>query len=192
MEYWLESVGKAGSTSDQECPANVIPFPRDTDSSYFSSNCSCNCSSIPGFIVKCDSVNSNYSIQLLQGYCMTLSNGSVIVGGCPYGSRNWTVKDALYFDFQYNDILTNRSMCDALNRTGPLCAHCKEGHGMALYSNSWACRKCTLSTGVSWALYLALETIPVTAFFLLVVFFNIRVTSPPMTGYVLFSQLMVS
>ena len=59
-----------------------------------------------------------------------------------------------------------------------------------MYSSSWYCTPCTLG-GRAWLLYIALETVPVTVFFLAVLFFNVRATSPPMTGFILFNQILV-
>ena len=103
------------------------------------------------------------------------------IGRCLYASSKWRIE--LF--------LNNNSMCDDLNRHKILCSNCKEGYGVAIYSGSWYCSPCTLG-GYAWLLYIALETVPVTVFFLAVVFFNVRATSPPMTGFILFNQILVT
>ena len=84
----------------------------------------------------------------------------------------------------------NNAMCDVLNRKGLLCASCKSGYGLALYSNKWECVKCGKSSKWFWVLYVALEIIPVTAFFVIIIFFNIRATLPPFTAYIFLCQLV--
>ena len=126
---------------------------------------------------------------------MNLLNGSVAYGRCPYASSKWKwrIDEHRYYSFQYNELFLNNSMCDDLNRSrhSHLCSSCKEGHGVAIYSGSWYCSPCTLG-GYAWLLYITLETVPVTVFFLVVVFFNVRATSPPMTGFILFNQILVT
>ena len=133
----------------------------------------------------------NYTIFLEQGYCMTLLNGSITHGECPYASSKWRIDTPGHFSFQYNELFLNNSMCDDLNRESILCSSCKEGYGVAIYSGSWYCSPCTLG-GYAWLLYISLETVPVTVFFLIVVFFNVRATSPPMTGFILLNQILVT
>ena len=136
------------------------------------------------------SCGENYTIYLKLGYCMNLLNGSVAYGKCPYVSSEWRNDEHEHYSFLYNELFLNSSMCDDLDREKILCSSCKEGYGVAIYSGSWYCTPCTLG-GYAWLLYIALETVPVTVFFLVVVFFNVRATSPPMTGFILFNQMLV-
>ena len=121
---------------------------------------------------------------------MNLLNGSVAYGLCLYVSSEWRIAEHEHYSFLYNELFLNNSMCDDLDREKILCSSCKEGYGVAIYSGSWYCTPCTLG-GYAWLLYIALETVPVTVFFLVVVFFNVRATSPPMTGFILFNQMLV-
>ena len=138
----------------------------------------------------CSRRGDNYTILLQPGFCTHMLNESVIIGACPYASSKWHIDESMYYVFKYNELLT---MCEDLNRDSSttLCSRCKEGYGVAIYSSSWYCSRCTLG-GYAWLLYIALETVPVTVFFLAVVFFNVRATSPPMTGFILFNQILVN
>ena len=152
--------------------------------------CKCNSDHEYG-TTSCSKIGDNHTIFLRLGYCMTSSNGSVAYGPCPYASNKWRIDKPGYYSFQYNKLFLNNSMCDDLNRHKVICSNCKEGYGLAIYSGSWYCSPCTLG-GYAWLLYIALETVPVTVFFLAVVFFNVRATSPPMTGFILFNQILVT
>ena len=52
------------------------------------------------------------------------------------------------------------------------------------------CADCSkISTGSAISLYLFLELIPITLFFLCVVLFRLNITAGPLLGYVLFCQI---
>jgi len=53
------------------------------------------------------------------------------------------------------------------------------------------CENCERLSHYGVALYLLLELLPITAFYFLVVVFQIRVTSAPLNGFILFSQVVV-
>ena len=152
----------------------------------------CKCNSEYG-ATSCSKRGDNYTIFLGLGFCMNLLNGSIVYGECPYASGKWRIRidKSLFYSFQYSELFLNNSMCDDLNREHILCSRCKEGYGVAIYSSSWYCSPCRLG-GYAWLLYIALETVPVTVFFLVVVFFNVQATSPPMTGFILSNQILVS
>ena len=86
----------------------------------------------------------------------------------------------------------NSYMCGPLNRKGYLCGECKSGYGpgpfVTLCTN--VCHFCP-DTWHEIILYLALEFIPITVFYLLILIFQIRLTSAPMTCFIMYSQLTV-
>ena len=62
--------------------------------------------------------------------------------------------------------LNNRT-CGSMNREGFLCSQCKPGYGPAPYSSTVKCFNCTDSESTRrWLLYLALELVPSTVFYL--------------------------
>ena len=86
----------------------------------------------------------------------------------------------------------NSYMCGPLNRKGYLCGECKSGYGPGPFLTSCTnvCHFCQ-DTWHEIILYLALEFIPITAFYLLILIFQIRLTSAPMTCFIMYSQLTV-
>ena len=88
--------------------------------------------------------------------------------------------------------MLNDAMCGQLNREGLLCSKCKAGYGPALYSRTSKCEKCNNTQYLMWTLYLFLELTPLTVFFIIVIIFNIRATSPPFTAYILYCQFFTN
>ena len=86
----------------------------------------------------------------------------------------------------------NSYMCGPLNRTGYLCGECKSGYGPGPFVTSCTnvCHFCH-DTWHEIILYLVLEFIPITAFYLLILVFQIRLTSAPMTCFITYCQLIV-
>ena len=88
----------------------------------------------------------------------------------------------------------NPYMCGPLNRKDYLCNDCKNGYGPATISDSASCSNKCYSCKDTWynvLLYLSLSFIPHTIFYVLILVFQVRLTSAPMTCFVMYSQLMV-
>ncbi len=88
----------------------------------------------------------------------------------------------------------NQYMCDPLNRKDYLCSDCKSGYGPAIVSESASCANKCYSCKDTWynvLLYLSLSFIPPTVFYLLILVFQVRLTSAPVTCFIMYSQLMV-
>lgn len=143
-------------------------------------------------------VPTEYAFCIRAGSCIThesINNGSVTriaAGLCPYRFHNasWCSSPLQGYYKVPSDIslleLTNRT-CSPFNREGLLCSRCRPGYGPAVYAYSLECVKCD-NTYTGWVKYFALVSFFNTAFFLFVIIFNIRATSPPFTAYVLFCQ----
>ena len=129
------------------------------------------------------------------GFCMTYNNrtGATEYGACPYIAHYNTTTilgDVFFIQMPSNVSLLNEFMCGPLNREGPLCAKCKDGYGIALYSYTLECSKCW-GHGYGWVLYYFLELFPITVMYFLVVTFHIRATSSPLSALVFISQIVV-
>ena len=170
-------------TGEQGCPTWFIPEGNHTG------DCKCGVERFSSLVVvKCDE-HLNQSM-LLTSYCMTY-NGSTdepVVGYCPYNSRKIDYQQ-LYVKLPQNFSQLNEFMCGGLNRTGPLCSHCQEGLGIPVFSYTLHCLPCLGSFG-GWLLYIFLAVFPSTIFFLIVIIFQIRVTSAPMNAFIFFCQVL--
>lgn len=89
----------------------------------------------------------------------------------------------------------NEYTCGPLNRKGYLCKDCIDGYGLAmnLMMCTSKCYSCTTKHlhlhGTT--VYLIMEFLPLTLFYFVILTFRIRMTSAPMTCYILYSQIIV-
>ena len=114
----------------------------------------------------------------------------VFIGGCPFVNQQSEV-DEVYVKPPQNVPELNEFLCGGLNRTGVLCSQCQEGLGTAIFSYSMQCLPC-MSSGLGWTLYVFLATFPTTVLFLLMLMFQVRITSGPLNAYIFACQLIVS
>ena len=118
-------------------------------------------------------------IKYLEGYNLTM------------------IKDGIIGILLPNNISElNPYMCGPLNREDYLCNKCKSGYGPPVipestpYANMcYLCKDTWIPKGI--LLYLAVSFIPLTLFYLLILIFQVRLTSAPMTCFIMYSQLMV-
>ena len=133
--------------------------------------------------------------ELPVGYCMTYddeSTGKVTTGPCPYQQDldGSITLDKEHFKLKvlvYSGEELNNATCSHLNREGLLCGRCKQHFGTAVYSKSFKCVYCD-DRYEAWMWYVALETVPITLVYFIIIIFNIRATSPPYTSFLFHSQ----
>ena len=77
----------------------------------------------------------------------------------------------------------NDYMCGPLNRKGIVCNECIDGYGPSVNSPKFVCSDYT-DAWYGVPLYLLLELVPVTVFYLIVIIFQVNVTSAPMTSFI--------
>lgn len=154
------------------------------------SRCECYRSPSTNPIVKC----TKDGVLLRYGYCMTHEDGQgFFVGHCNYfkvNSHNISSKDE-YISLPDNVSELNDYICGPLKRKGVLCSECVDGFGPSITSIGFICSNCT-DDWYGMPLYLFLEFVPITIFYLIVLLFRINVTSAPMIAFVLYCQMAVS
>ena len=127
------------------------------------------------------------------GHCMTYENRKDIVfAKCFYFQlpTNSTVSTSGFFTIPSNASELNDYMCTPMNRKGVVCSECVDGFGVSATSFGYKCTNCSASwSGV--LLYIAVEFLPTTVLYLVVLTFRISLTSAPMTCFVFYSQLML-
>ena len=136
--------------------------------------------------------------HLRVGYCATYDEALELVSfsPCPYfQSDGFTVQktrnNIWYIELPDNISKLNDYMCGPLNRKGRVCSECRDGFGPAVTSVGFTIQ-CSNCTGVWYGLplYLFLEFVPVTIFYLIILILEINITSAPMICYILYSQLV--
>ena len=81
----------------------------------------------------------------------------------------------------------NDFMCGHFNREGQLCGDCKKGYGPALFTN-YECAKCS-TKNYGWTLYLLLEFLPITVFYLVIATFQVSATSGLLNVFIFSAQV---
>ena len=151
--------------------------------------CECYSSSSTDGIIKC----TDEGALLKLGYCTTYKVGEgVYVSPCYYfkvDDHNTTEDN--YIRLPNNISELNDYMCGPLNRKGLVCSECVDGFGPLVTSQRFKCSECT-SAWYGVPLYLFLEFVPITIFYLIILLFQISMTSAPMLAFVLYSQIGVS
>ena len=103
-------------------------------------------------------------------------------------------KDGYHVLLPNNISELNQYMCDPLNRKDYMCSECKSGYGQAVITESASCSNVCYLCKDTWynlLLYLFLQFIPITVFCLLILVFRVKLTSAPMTCFIMYSQLIV-
>ena len=75
-----------------------------------------------------------------------------------------------------------------------MCRKCKNGYGPAVSFQSVLCLSMCYLCKSTWrdlSLYLSVKFIPLTVFYLLILVFQVRLTSAPMTCFIMYCQLTV-
>ena len=171
--------------SATECPPWFI--------SNENSSSRCVCSDAFPEVVRCDQVSQKSFLRL--GYCMTYNENlteSTLIGSCPY-LHHYNVVDRKYIQLPQNTSQINDFICGALNRQGQLCGQCKEGYGPGLHAYGYQCKSCNeMSYFSRLILFMLVRFGPLTIFFIIVVAFQISVSSAPMNCFIFFSQVIVT
>ena len=144
------------------------------------------CECYPSSNVRC----SGHKALLNFGSCMTYREGEgTFIGFCiSFLARGRNVTDRVYVSLPDNITELNDYMCGVMNRKGLVCSECMEGFSPAMTSIGFQCSNCS---GVWYGvpLYLLLEFVPITIFYVFIVSSGISVTSAPMSSFVLYCQL---
>ena len=146
----------------------------------------CQCSTKVG-IIRCE---TNGRIMLRMENCMTYDNISDVtsVGTCPFSYRENKYDTYVQQPADVNKL--NNFTCGRLKRECRLCSNCEDSLGVAVLSYSHECTKC-LGNFQGWLLYSTLALIPITLFFLIVIFCNIHATLAHMNALICITQIIL-
>ena len=118
-------------------------------------------------------------------------DGLIVASQCAYCPYNPHLSHTSYVTLPSRNNDLEAFFCDGLNRKGILCGQCKEGYGPAVNSQQYKCVKCsTEEIRYSWILYILSEYLPITLALLVVIIFNISVTSGPANSFTFFAQVI--
>ena len=160
-----------------------------------SMSCTCNRPTFGGYVI----CKLNHTIDSLTalfiGYCISYSdvniNGilskQVIVSRCPFYAGFQT--NGPFFPLPKNVNELDEKFCKPKQRKGKLCSKCRDGKGVSVFSSIYECIDCTESF-TNWLRYFAVTILPLTVFFVIVIVFQVGVTSAQANGYIFFSQIV--
>ena len=150
------------------------------------------CSFCPAYLgewfqLKCTREN----VQLSIGYCITIQNereSRLFATKCPYYQlKGHNVSEPGYIKLPDNISELNDYMCGPMNRKGFLCEDCIDGFAVSFTSMGHKCSNCT-DAWYGVPLYLLVELAPITVFYLIVLIFQVHITSAPMTCFIFCCQ----
>ena len=146
----------------------------------------------------CD--RKNLVSRIRNGYWIgkvsAIENDSTLFVGATSLLYNYTREDfhPIAKIFEHLD----RNQCLPFHRTGPLCGECIEGYSTAVNSYSYECVPCTSNTSnttnlaANIAAYIGLTYVPYLIVFIVIIYFDVRLMSGPLVGFILYAQLISS
>lgn len=152
-----------------------------------------NCVNCPKFksFLTCDPYSCDW--LLLNGYWAgnTSSNGSLLVGGCPLGYCYFNESSEYVWIPADMTEKISEFVCNETNRMGVLCGQCLPGYASAINSNLFDCVPCDgQHTKRNWIYYILSFYLPHFIAFLVIILFNVRLTTGPLNAFILFAQVI--
>jgi len=163
--------------------------------SYCDDSEKCNCLNNNNQVFNCD---FNETASILDCYCLTISpmKNTTEFGLCIYNCQSLQKINEFGLQTQYSPLPASalemdEAMCGAFNRTGTLCGSCREGNYIRAYSYDMSCISC--DPGWSDVIkFIAVAFIPLTLFYLLILYFQINISLSRVKGLIFFSQIVAS
>lgn len=127
----------------------------------------------------------------VSSFCVTHINNnesSILVGGnCPIGGQLLTAeKQPLPDDLDQID----EEVCGRARRAGTLCGTCSDNNSLVVNCFMYNCINSTMCSSVNWLTYSVMQFVPLTIFYLIVVFLNIRAMEERANAFILFAQVI--
>ena len=183
----------------QECPPGFYLLKDESDNGQVNKHCKCSASdSKPVYfgITNCDKKRfiATMRIGWWIGY-KSKKDGygkeeDIISGHCPEGycyndsSKKYTLPNIT------NVSSLNDKVCGT-SRKGILCGRCRSG--LSTYYHSWSYRcKQSNKCNIGWLFYLLTEIIPITIFFIVIIYFEVNFTVGALNGLTFYFQITES
>lgn len=155
----------------------------------------CECGYQESGYIRCSEDNGT----LLARYDICISWDSilkeVVMGVCWYKAIDKkNVSNRVYSELPQNPHNLSTAQCGLNNREGLFCGRCKQGYAPTLHlldSKCIDCSYCLQNNIITISLYLVAELLPLTLFYLIILFSRVNVISGPIFGYVLFCQIHI-
>ena len=170
------------------CPPGYVIHVMDYGIPYNTCHC------MDGYYVGIHCNLPAFEAKLLRGYWIgydrgyTISENKLLSGHCPEGYCKQASKTEYLLPSNASRTKLDQIVC-ATGRTGILCGKCRDDY--SVYYHGWIMRclqndKCTYGP----ILYILLELLPITIIFVIIILFDVPVTSGSANGFVLFCQVI--
>ena len=159
---------------------------------FYCTNDTCQCRKAPRGIVHCLE-NGLHNIAILSCYAATVDvrKDLMQVGACAWNCGRAlqlvNISEVMGLYLLFTNVPSDYDTCKAINRTGTLCGRCLPDHYPLAYSFSFTCAKCH-HIRWNWVRYIMAAYLPLTLFYLIVLFFKINVVSGSLLPVIVFSQ----
>ena len=123
----------------------------------------------------------------------TTENGSILLAYCAPGNCFYNASgDNLWIPHNMTHML-NEFLCNQTNRMGILCSQCQPGFGHAINTDTFDCVPCTSqSSMVNWMYYIMSVYGPLLVVFLIIILFNIHLTTGPANAFIIYAQAITT
>ena len=140
-------------------------------------------------IVICNEKESS----LGYNYCMTYDeeSGTSVVSYCSYFTlQGHNISGPGLINLPDNISELNEYMCGPMNRKGIVCRECIDGYGPSVTSLKFQCSTCS-NVWYGVVMYLLIELVPVTIFYVIALLFQLNLTTAPMTSFIMYSNCII-
>ena len=141
---------------------------------FYYSNTSHRCECGVSIGVQCNQQERKAEVTL--NHCVTTAEqeGQYYVGGCPFAHTAMNHTNRMLSELPSDPDQLNDVMCGPYNRRGLLCGQCISGYGPGVNQFNLKCANCSnIPTLLAVGLYLLVELVPSTLFFICVIIFHI-------------------
>ena len=156
----------------------------------FCNDTHCECGVYPDRFISCN----GSSTMILRSFCVSFNSSKnlTLVGNCIRKlSRSSSsvdfASDTLYHALPKSVHKLNDMICKPLNKTGTLCGRCLPDHYPLAYSFNMTCIPCPHARW-NWFRYIMAAYVPLTVFYVIVIFFKLNVTSSHFFAVVYYCQ----
>ena len=183
-----------------EIEVRLLPCPPGLSQTINGSKSICQCDPNKTYnsVIICLGSNSGNTFTLIKsgywiGFDPKSHSGGLVVAACPQGfcTSGKTGTDK-YIALPTEAGKLSSVIC-APNRVGVLCGECIEKYAPSVNDDSYSCVPCNRSQLIGNILiYVGVVYVPLVIFFLVIILFNVKLTTGPANAFILFSQAIVT
>ncbi len=157
---------------------------------HFQCVCSADTDELYAGISRCD--YDHFTALLDKGFwagCSDSQEESLETSQCPLGYCRDVHSHGSTSPLAMNCSELDAFICGARNRTGTLCGKCQRNLTVLFHSQRYLCSDCKHHY-LGWLFYILSELLPLTLLFLVIMAFNVSLTSGVANSFILFAQVM--